>query len=339
LSLLLRGHVKRALKCADSVAGVVGLGHALTRPLERARPRSRDPSLRTRYVARPSTVLRPRPIPSALSWTSVWPYTRTSFRGFRLHRRVREGLPSSSPNLRCMPSPIRRSGSGLLQNPRPGLLPSPISAGLGPLDPLRVHVSTRQSSTSLRPAALFHLPSAPPLDGLPEISLPGSSGGLPGPDSHRLVDSPCWAVPEIRVIGAVGRDQRSAGSRSRLGRRGRRSGARARLPPPPLLVSRSLWLLPPLFPAGVDREPATPAALRLNMAPLLPRIHRRRLDRFSVRVACRLRGLRSYSIPGQLDPGSPLRPAFGSGPRPSGRGRATSRNHLGLQVVGWATAG
>src|SRR5262249_20156360 len=32
---------------------------------------------------------------------------------------------------------------------------------------------------------------------LPEISLPGSSGGLPGPDSHRLVASPCWAVREL----------------------------------------------------------------------------------------------------------------------------------------------
>ena len=36
---------------------------------------------------------------------------------------------------------------------------------------------------------------------LPEISLPGSSGGLPGPDSHRLVASPCWAVRELRKLG------------------------------------------------------------------------------------------------------------------------------------------
>src|SRR5262249_23373836 len=32
---------------------------------------------------------------------------------------------------------------------------------------------------------------------LPETSLPGSSGGLPGPDFHRLVASPCWAVREF----------------------------------------------------------------------------------------------------------------------------------------------
>ena len=39
---------------------------------------------------------------------------------------------------------------------------------------------------------------------LPEISLPGSSGGLPGPDSHRLVASPCWAVRELLKLGITG---------------------------------------------------------------------------------------------------------------------------------------
>ncbi len=32
----------------------------------------------------------------------------------------------------------------------------------------------------------------------PEISLPDSPGGLPAPDSHRLVASPCWPVPPHR---------------------------------------------------------------------------------------------------------------------------------------------
>src|SRR5579859_1383809 len=58
-----------------------------------------------------------------------------------------------------MPPPLRRSGSGLLQNPRPGLLPSPKSTGLGPLGPSRVVLSTRQSSPTLRPAASFLLAS------------------------------------------------------------------------------------------------------------------------------------------------------------------------------------
>src|SRR6266849_8218095 len=48
-----------------------------------------------------------------------------------------------------MPPPLRRSGSRLLQNPRPGLLPSPTTPGLGPLDPLRELVSTRWSSFSV----------------------------------------------------------------------------------------------------------------------------------------------------------------------------------------------
>src|SRR5713101_6522624 len=58
-----------------------------------------------------------------------------------------------------MPSPLRRSGSRLLQNPRPGLLPSPKSTGLGPLGPSRVVLSTRQSSPTLRPAASLLLAS------------------------------------------------------------------------------------------------------------------------------------------------------------------------------------
>src|SRR6266508_5959980 len=58
-----------------------------------------------------------------------------------------------------MPPPLRRSGSGLLQNPWPGLLPSPKSAGLGPLGPSRVVLSTRQSSPMLRPTASLLLAS------------------------------------------------------------------------------------------------------------------------------------------------------------------------------------
>jgi hypothetical protein len=68
-----------------------------------------------------------------------------------------------------MPSPLRRSGSGLLQNPWPGILPSPTPSGLGPLVPSRGFVSTRQSSISLRPAALFLLASPPGFRLRPEV--------------------------------------------------------------------------------------------------------------------------------------------------------------------------
>src|SRR5579863_6999246 len=83
-----------------------------------------------------------------------------------------------------MPPLVRRSGSGLLQNPRPGLLPSPHYAGFGPLGPLRVVLSTRQSSLSLRPAAALLLASSPGSHPTPENLLPRSSGGLRGRDSH-----------------------------------------------------------------------------------------------------------------------------------------------------------
>jgi hypothetical protein len=122
-----------------TVGGEIGwVSHALVRLLQPARHRSAGPSLRRVVLSRRSSVLRPAPTPFALPVTSVWPYTRASFRGDRRHRRVREGLPSSSTGLHCMPSPIRRSGSEVLQNHGLGLLPSPKPAGLGPLDPLRV---------------------------------------------------------------------------------------------------------------------------------------------------------------------------------------------------------
>ena len=56
-------------------------------------------------------------------------------------------------------APASQNRAGLLQNPRPGLLPSPKSAGLGPLGPSRVVLSTRQSSPTLRPAASLLLAS------------------------------------------------------------------------------------------------------------------------------------------------------------------------------------
>jgi len=93
-----------------------------------------------------------------------------------------------------MPSPLRRSGSGLLQNPRPGLLPSPHPSRLGPLGPSRAFVSTRQSSRSLRPAALLLLASPPGSPRTPEVGYRAPLAACPGGDSHPLVDGPGWAT-------------------------------------------------------------------------------------------------------------------------------------------------
>src|SRR5262249_7035787 len=89
-----------------------------------------------------------------------------------------------------MPTPLRRSGSGLLQNPRPGLLPSPHPTGLGPLGPSPDFLSTRHGSVSLRPSALFPLPSAPPLSGYRRFPYRAPLAACPGPDFHRLVIQP-----------------------------------------------------------------------------------------------------------------------------------------------------
>src|SRR5487761_449073 len=99
-----------------------------------------------------------------------------------------------------MPPPVRRSGSGLLQNPRPGLLPSPRYTGFGPLGPLRVVLSTRQSSLSLRPAAALLLASSPDSHPTPENLLPRSSGGLRGRDSLPPIDRPFAGHTVLRTL-------------------------------------------------------------------------------------------------------------------------------------------
>ena len=105
--------------------------------------------------------------------------------------------------------PVRRSGSGLLQIPRPGLLPSPYYAGLGRLGPSRVVLSTRQSSLSLRPAAALFLASSPGSHPTPENLLPRSSGGLRGRDSHPPVDWPLPGHDTIRTHPAYSTARRS----------------------------------------------------------------------------------------------------------------------------------
>src|SRR5215469_16226430 len=96
-----------------------------------------------------------------------------------------------------MPTPLRRSGSGLLQNPWPGLLPSPNGTGLGPS---RVSFSTRQGSTSLRPAALLHLPSAPPLSGYRRFHYRAPLAACPGRTFTGWSPSPCWAVLPFKKV-------------------------------------------------------------------------------------------------------------------------------------------
>src|SRR5215470_10292259 len=89
-----------------------------------------------------------------------------------------------------MPPPLRRSGSGLLQNPRPGLLPSPDFPRLGPLGPSRVGSSTRQSSRSLQPAGLLLLASTPGFRRAPEVDYRGPLAASPGGTRHPLVGRP-----------------------------------------------------------------------------------------------------------------------------------------------------
>ena len=90
-------------------------------------------------------------------------------------------------DLRCMQVLLRRRGSGVLQDPSPGLLSSPNYTELDPPRPLRESVSTRPA---FQPAASFLLASTELLSLPPENSLPGSPGGLPGSDSTASSVSP-----------------------------------------------------------------------------------------------------------------------------------------------------
>src|SRR6266699_471854 len=94
-----------------------------------------------------------------------------------------------------MPPPLRRSGSGLLQNPRPGMLPSPKSAGLGPLGPSRVVLSTRQSSPKLRPAASLLLASAPDSHQTLEVDFRAPLVACPGGTHTRRPIGPLQGTP------------------------------------------------------------------------------------------------------------------------------------------------
>src|SRR5215469_184693 len=122
-----------------------------------------------------------------------------------------------------MPTPLRRRGSGLLQNPRPGMLPSPVSPSLDPLGPLRDRFSTRQSSGSLRPAALFHLPSAPPLSGHRRFHYRAPLAAYPGRIFTGWSPRPSWAVREttslvLRIGPNAGNGTLSVGGPRRVAR-------------------------------------------------------------------------------------------------------------------------
>jgi hypothetical protein len=95
-----------------------------------------------------------------------------------------------------MPTPLRRSGSGLLQIPRPGLLPSPNYAWLGPLGPSRVVLSTRQSSLSLRPAAVLLLASPPGSRRTPEVDYRAPLAACPGGTLTHWSIGPSLGTPQ-----------------------------------------------------------------------------------------------------------------------------------------------
>src|SRR6266852_7053344 len=99
-----------------------------------------------------------------------------------------------------MPPPLRRSGSGLLQTPEPGLLPSPKSAGLGPLGASRVVLSTRQSSPKLRPAASLLLASAPDSHLTLEVDFRAPLVACPGGTHTRRSFGPSLGTPLFELF-------------------------------------------------------------------------------------------------------------------------------------------
>src|SRR5713101_5071489 len=107
-----------------------------------------------------------------------------------------------------MPSPLRRGGSRLLQNPRPGLLPSPKSTGLGPLGPSRVVLSTRQSSPTLRPAASLLLASTLGSRLTLEVDFRAPLAACPGGAHTRRSFGPLLGTPLFELADRPRRERR-----------------------------------------------------------------------------------------------------------------------------------
>ncbi len=132
-------------------------------------------------------------------------------------------------------------GSGLLQIPRPGLLPSPHPTGLGPLGPLRDKFSTRQGSVSLRPAALLHLPSAPPLSGHRRFHYRARLAACPDQTFTGWSCSPCWAA--LRCIYPRRECRKDCPPADYLDSRGA-GGSSLVLDPKRTVVPTLLWIKP-----------------------------------------------------------------------------------------------
>src|SRR6266511_2529015 len=101
-----------------------------------------------------------------------------------------------------MPPPLRRSGSGLLQNPWPGLLPSPLIAGLGPLGPSLVVLATRQSSPMLRPTASLLLASTLGSRLTLEVDFRAPLVACPGGTHTRRSFGPLLCAPLLRTLSS-----------------------------------------------------------------------------------------------------------------------------------------
>src|SRR5262244_1099114 len=197
----LRGHIKRALKCTDVFRGGVGLRHALTRPLQREHHRSPGPSLAPSCVVSgvSSTTTRCDSLGTALDFGCGLIPGQASAAIDLSAGAVGSPQSPGRPSLHAAPSTPERFRAAPESKAR--------TAAFAQFTQAR---PTRSLTGLSFDAAGFNFLTAcsfvPPPFGsasqrLPEISLPGSSGGLPGPDFHRLVASPCWAVRELLKLG------------------------------------------------------------------------------------------------------------------------------------------
>jgi hypothetical protein len=115
----------------------------------------------------------------------------------RFHRprsRVREGLPSSPISLRCMPTPLRRSGSGLLQIPGPGCCLRLTPPGSARSVPHGICFRRGRVRLSLRPATLLLLASPPGSHRTPEVDFRAPLAACPGGTHTRRLIGPIWAT-------------------------------------------------------------------------------------------------------------------------------------------------
>ena len=134
-------HTLRAVECSSFTTLAPGTDHQIRQPSESGVGSTHG--WWSRRLVRGSSVLRPAPTPSAPPWTSVWPYTRASFRGVRLSHGCGRVSPVDRPAFSAFRPLYAEVVPGCSRIHGPECCLRPKSPGSAHLVPYGVGVATR----------------------------------------------------------------------------------------------------------------------------------------------------------------------------------------------------